>query len=89
MQDGLPVDRAPGFEEPYASFHQAQREGSRHEASTGGGADSRKSKPPTHKFGLLPGFRPLYFGNIGKSKNSKYSEHFLKRFLGDVPPPEF
>ena len=37
MQDGLPVDRAPGFEEPYASFHQAQREGSRHEASTGGG----------------------------------------------------
>ena len=43
-----------------------------------GGADSNESKPPTPKFRYLLGFRPLYFGNIGKSKNlDKYAESFL------------
>ena len=43
----------------------------------GGGVDSGESKPPNPKIVFLVGFRPLYLGNIGKSKNGQYSEHFL------------
>ena len=43
--------------------------GGRTEPDWGGGTDSGESKTPTPKFRFLLGFRPLYFGNIGKSKN--------------------
>ena len=55
----------------------------RHEFSTGGriltgGTVSGESKPPTPKFRFLLGFRPLYYGNIEKSKSfGNYSENFL------------
>ena len=53
------------------------------------GTDSGESKPPTHKFQILLGFRTLYFGNIGKPENfGKYSENFLLKFaisLGAIP----
>ena len=53
------------------------------QVSTGGGGadrdwgtDSGESKAP--QITILLGFRPLYFGNIGKSENfDKYSDNFL------------
>ena len=43
-----------------------------------GGTDSGESKPPTPKFRFFLGFRPLYFGNVGKSGNfDKYPENFI------------
>ena len=60
------------------------------EVSTGGGgADLGESKPTTPKFRFLLGFRPLYFGNIGKSKKNgvNIQELFSKNrdFWGDIP----
>ena len=42
-----------------------------------GGTVSGESKPPNPEVRFLLGFRPPYFGNMGKSKNfSKYSDFF-------------
>ena len=72
-------------------------QGRRHEVSAGGGGgtdsnwetDSGESRPPTPKFQFLFGFRPLCFGNIGKSEIfGKYSGNCLLKFaisLGTIP----
>ena len=73
-------------------------QGRRQEFSTGGGGtepdrgmDSGESKLSDPKFRFLLGFRPLYFGNLRKSKNfGKNSENFpyKPRFVG-TSLPEF
>ena len=63
------------------------RWGTESDLEGGGGADSGESKPPNPKFRFLLGFRPHYFGHIGRAKCfGKYSKQSLKsRFLGDIP----
>ena len=64
----------------------SENQGRRYDVLTG---DSAESKPATPKLRFLFGFRPLYFGNIGKTNNfSKYSDFFNDRDIwggGDIP----
>ena len=53
-----------------------------------GGTYSGEPKPSSPKFRFLLGFRPLYFGNIGKSKKMINVENFFFKihdFWGNVP----